>query len=252
MQLEIHYYNHVLHSPQSMTGEATTVKKPSENSPIKRAKRRRCERKQTPQNRVSATKRRNWEKTVEDASLPWAQGVGGSNPLAPSISVLLNQWGTSDSGLTGLFCTSENERESTLQEAIASAPITVRSNFCSGTPMAPARTWVLRLDSPLSQDEFSVSKPCPHHMVSRKSLGGFQFLPSTPVKHKYRPTEASSVTPELLFLAVRKLYRDHSTPLFPPSALRIPIRQPSWELPAADPLGQRPMLAKSVVFGESE
>ena len=44
--------------------------------------------------------------------------------------------------LTGLFCTSENERESTLQEAIASAPITVRSNFCSGIPMAPARTWV--------------------------------------------------------------------------------------------------------------
>ena len=48
---------------------ATTVKKPSENSPIKRASRRRCERKQTPQNRVSAMKGRRWKKTVEDACL---------------------------------------------------------------------------------------------------------------------------------------------------------------------------------------
>ena len=48
---------------------ATTVKKPSENSPIKRANRRRCERKQTPQNRVRAMRGRNWQKTVEDASL---------------------------------------------------------------------------------------------------------------------------------------------------------------------------------------
>ena len=47
----------------------TTVKKPSENSPIKRASRRRCERKQTPQNRVRATKGKSWEKTVEDACL---------------------------------------------------------------------------------------------------------------------------------------------------------------------------------------
>ena len=48
---------------------ATTVKKPSENSPIKRVSRRRCERKQTPQNRVIATKGKSWEKTVEDACL---------------------------------------------------------------------------------------------------------------------------------------------------------------------------------------
>ena len=48
---------------------ATTVKKPSENSPIKRARRRRCERKQTPQNRARATKGKSWEKTVEDVCL---------------------------------------------------------------------------------------------------------------------------------------------------------------------------------------
>ena len=48
---------------------ATTVKKPSENSPLKRANRRRCERKQTPQNRVIAMKGRSWEKTVEAARL---------------------------------------------------------------------------------------------------------------------------------------------------------------------------------------
>ena len=52
-----------------MAVAATTVKKPSGNSPIKRASRRRCERKQTPQNRVIATKGKSWEKTVEDASL---------------------------------------------------------------------------------------------------------------------------------------------------------------------------------------
>ena len=39
------------------------------NSPSKRARRRRCERKQTPQNRVRATKGKSWEKTVEDACL---------------------------------------------------------------------------------------------------------------------------------------------------------------------------------------
>ena len=48
---------------------ATTVKKPSENSPIKRVSRRRCERKQTPQNRVIATKGKSWEKTVDAAWL---------------------------------------------------------------------------------------------------------------------------------------------------------------------------------------
>ena len=48
---------------------SSTVKKPSENSPIKRARRRRCERKQTPQNRVRATKGKSWEKTVEAAWL---------------------------------------------------------------------------------------------------------------------------------------------------------------------------------------
>ena len=52
-----------------MAVTATTVKKPSENSPLKRANRRRCERKQTPQNRVKVTKGRSWEKTMEDASL---------------------------------------------------------------------------------------------------------------------------------------------------------------------------------------
>ena len=45
-----------LRSQQSIDMVATTVKKPSENSPIKRARRRRCKRKQTPQNRVNATK----------------------------------------------------------------------------------------------------------------------------------------------------------------------------------------------------
>ena len=48
---------------------ATTVKKPSENSPLKRANRRRCKRKQTPQNRVIAMIGRSWEKAVEDAWL---------------------------------------------------------------------------------------------------------------------------------------------------------------------------------------
>ena len=48
---------------------SSTVKKPSENSPIKRARRRRCERKQTPQNRVRATKGKSWEEIVEAAWL---------------------------------------------------------------------------------------------------------------------------------------------------------------------------------------
>ena len=55
---------------------ATTVKKPSENSPIKRASRRRCEREQTPQNCVIATKGKSWEKTVEDACLLEKQVLG--------------------------------------------------------------------------------------------------------------------------------------------------------------------------------
>ena len=59
---------------------ATTVKKPSENLPIKRANRRRCERKQTPQNRVSVTKGRSWEKTVEDGCLP------RRHPCKPSLA----------------------------------------------------------------------------------------------------------------------------------------------------------------------
>ena len=73
-----------LRSPQRMAVIATTVKKPSENPPIKRARRRRCERKQTPQNRVSATKRRGWEKTVEAASLPVTHEVAGSSPVVPA------------------------------------------------------------------------------------------------------------------------------------------------------------------------
>ena len=48
-----------------MAVASTTVKKPSENSPIKRARPWRCERKQTPKNRVRATKGKSWEKTVE-------------------------------------------------------------------------------------------------------------------------------------------------------------------------------------------
>ena len=69
LQLENHYCTQVLYSLSSMAVAATTVKKPSENSPIKWASRRRCERKQTPQNRVIATKGKSWEKTVEDACL---------------------------------------------------------------------------------------------------------------------------------------------------------------------------------------
>ena len=69
LQLENFHCNNVLRSQQSMTVAATTVKKPSGNSPSKRARRRRCERKQTPQNRVSVTKGKSWEKTVEDAWL---------------------------------------------------------------------------------------------------------------------------------------------------------------------------------------
>ena len=71
-----------------MAVTATTVKKPSENSPLKRANRRRCERKQTPQNRVKATKEKNWEKIVEAASLLWEQEVVGSNPTAPTTPSL--------------------------------------------------------------------------------------------------------------------------------------------------------------------
>ena len=71
-----------------MTVAATTVKKPSENSPIKRARRRRCERKQTPQNRVIATKGKSWEKTVEAASLLREQEARGSNPRAPTSHLI--------------------------------------------------------------------------------------------------------------------------------------------------------------------
>ena len=52
-----------------MAMAATTVKKPSKNSPIKRARSWRCERKQTPRNHVRAMRGRSWEKTLEDASL---------------------------------------------------------------------------------------------------------------------------------------------------------------------------------------
>ena len=52
-----------------MAVAATTVKKTSEDSPIKRASRRRCERKQTPRSCVIETRGRSWEKTVEDAHL---------------------------------------------------------------------------------------------------------------------------------------------------------------------------------------
>ena len=75
---------------------ATTVKKPSINSPIKRANRRRCERKQTPQNRVSATKGKSWEKTVEDAYLLRKRLVARDEGLPPSAApdggISFNQW----------------------------------------------------------------------------------------------------------------------------------------------------------------
>ena len=75
---------------------ATTVKKLSENSPIKRASRRCCERKQTPQNRVSATKGRRWEKTIEDANLLRKRLVARDEGLPPSAApdggITFNQW----------------------------------------------------------------------------------------------------------------------------------------------------------------
>ena len=72
---------------------ATTVKKPSENSPLKRANGRRCERKQNPQNRVSATKGRNWEKTVEDARLLAQHLLGfASLPLTGRLLSELPLW----------------------------------------------------------------------------------------------------------------------------------------------------------------
>ena len=58
-----------------MTVAATTVKKPSKNSPIKRARPWRCERKQTPRNHVRAMRGRSWEKTLEDASLLAERGI---------------------------------------------------------------------------------------------------------------------------------------------------------------------------------
>ena len=48
---------------------------------------RRCERKQTPQNRVKTTRGKSWKKTVEDASLLGVQEVPGSNPGVPTSSV---------------------------------------------------------------------------------------------------------------------------------------------------------------------
>ena len=52
-----------------MAVAATTVKKPSENSPTKRASSRRCERKQKSQNHVRGTKRKNCQKTVKDTRM---------------------------------------------------------------------------------------------------------------------------------------------------------------------------------------
>ena len=72
-----------------MAVATVTVKKPSENSPLKRANRRRCERKQTPQNRVSATKGKSWEKTVEDSCLLPAQTAEHeARAIAPSLYVV--------------------------------------------------------------------------------------------------------------------------------------------------------------------
>ena len=81
-----------------MAVAATTVKKPSENSPIKRARRRRCERKQTPQNRVIATKERNWEKTVEDACLLQKEAVQASYVAVCLLKLLEDH---KDDGLEG-------------------------------------------------------------------------------------------------------------------------------------------------------
>ena len=79
-----------------MVVAATTVKEPSENSPIKWASRRRCERKQTPQNLVRTTKGRNWEKTVEDACLLRKRSVARDEGLLPSVApdagITFNQW----------------------------------------------------------------------------------------------------------------------------------------------------------------
>ena len=73
-----------------------TVNKPSENSPIKRARRRHCERKQTPQNRVRATKGKSWEKTVEDACLLRKRLVARDEGLLPSAApdggITFNEW----------------------------------------------------------------------------------------------------------------------------------------------------------------
>ena len=68
-----------------LTVAATTVKKLSGNSPIKRASRRRCERKQTPRSCARETRGRSWVKTVEDAILTYKQEVGGSSPPPPTI-----------------------------------------------------------------------------------------------------------------------------------------------------------------------
>ena len=53
--------------------------------------RRRCERKQTPRNRVRATRGRSWKKTVEDASLPVTQEVASSSLVGPAI-LFSNLW----------------------------------------------------------------------------------------------------------------------------------------------------------------
>ena len=124
-------------------------------------------------------------------------------------------------GLAGIFVPAKMRENRFFRKPLPQRRSPCARTFVPGPRWHPRELGFLRLDSPLSQDEFSVSKPCPHHMVGRKSLGGFQFLPSTPVEHKYRPTEASSVTPELLFLAFRKLDRDHVVSLVSPWFLFI-------------------------------
>ena len=70
MQIKNHYCNNALRSQQSMAVAATTVKENRQKTrPSSGLGRRRCERKQTPRNRVRAMRGRSWGETVEAANL---------------------------------------------------------------------------------------------------------------------------------------------------------------------------------------
>ena len=94
-----------------MAMAATTVKKPSKNSPIKRARPWRCERKQTPRNHVRAMRGRSWEKTLEDASLLVEQRVGQNAtdnatlvPLVETVERRCRERPQKVSADSGFFC----------------------------------------------------------------------------------------------------------------------------------------------------